>query len=64
VQSFRNGSGEGSVVPPFDKSGVVCFIYSYKNRYACCTPQAGQLSNLQSLAPTTRKSDILVSLSL
>ena len=42
----------------FDKSGGVSFTYSSKNQYVYGSHQAGQLSNLQSLAPTNRKSDI------
>ena len=45
----------------FDKSGGgVSFNNSYKNQYVYWTHRGGQLSNLQSLAPSNRKSDILV----
>lgn len=44
----------------FDKSGGVSFIYSNKTRNVYCPLRAGQLSNLQSLATASRKSDILV----
>ena len=44
----------------FDKSGGVNFMYSRKNQYAYWAHRAGQLSNIQLLASTNRKSDILV----
>ena len=44
----------------FDKSGGVSFTHSYKNQYVHWSHRAGQLSNIQLLASTNRKSDILV----
>ena len=44
----------------FDKSGGVTFTHNYKNQYVYWSHRAGQLSNLQALAATNRKSDILV----
>ena len=44
----------------FEKSGGVSFTNSYKNQNIYWSHRAGQLSNLQSLAQSKRKSDILV----
>ncbi len=42
--------------------GVLVFSYSHQNHYIYCSHQAGQLSNLHSLATTNRKPAIFICL--
>ncbi len=51
-------------MPPFVKAWGVNFSYSHQTQYIYCSHQAGQLSNLHSLATTNRKPAIFVLMSI
>ncbi len=53
-----------SIAPPFVKTWGVSFSHSHQTHCIDCSNQAGQLSNLHSLATANGKPAIFVSMSI